>query len=96
MMMLLFKCQIKCSFLNVRFWIKFLFVCLSDQLYVSIILKAFSFDREIRDHAGGNEKLVKDFGSPLRVFGGDDRIGALTHKIGDGDTIEIGGQQHRL
>jgi len=43
------------------------------------------------DHAGGNEKLVKDFGSPLRVFGGDDRIGALTHKIGDGDTIEIGG-----
>ncbi|XP_055692077.1 hydroxyacylglutathione hydrolase, mitochondrial [Lutzomyia longipalpis] len=43
------------------------------------------------DHAGGNEKLVKDFQKgPLEVFGGDDRIGALTKKVGDGDTFKIG------
>uniref|UniRef100_A0A1L8E5L7 hydroxyacylglutathione hydrolase n=2 Tax=Nyssomyia neivai TaxID=330878 RepID=A0A1L8E5L7_9DIPT len=43
------------------------------------------------DHAGGNEKLVKDFqGGTLEVYGGDDRIGALTNKVGDGDTFKIG------
>ncbi|XP_037376782.1 hydroxyacylglutathione hydrolase, mitochondrial-like isoform X2 [Talpa occidentalis] len=31
------------------------------------------------DHAGGNEKLVK-LEPGLKVYGGDDRIGALTHK----------------
>ncbi|XP_059622756.1 hydroxyacylglutathione hydrolase, mitochondrial [Phlebotomus argentipes] len=43
------------------------------------------------DHAGGNEKLVKDFKkSALEVLGGDDRIGALTRKVSDGDTFKIG------
>ncbi|GAB0097246.1 Hydroxyacylglutathione hydrolase [Sergentomyia squamirostris] len=43
------------------------------------------------DHAGGNEKLVKDFTkNPLEVYGGDDRIGALTKKVVDGDTFKIG------
>ncbi|XP_047389872.1 hydroxyacylglutathione hydrolase, mitochondrial isoform X3 [Sciurus carolinensis] len=32
------------------------------------------------DHAGGNEKLVK-LEPGLKVYGGDDRIGALTHKV---------------
>lgn len=43
------------------------------------------------DHAGGNEKLVKAFkGAALTVYGGDDRIGAMTQKVGHGDTFSIG------
>ncbi|XP_055383612.1 hydroxyacylglutathione hydrolase, mitochondrial isoform X2 [Condylostylus longicornis] len=43
------------------------------------------------DHAGGNEKLVKSFNGPkLTVFGGDDRIGALTNKVKQDDTFKIG------
>lgn len=43
------------------------------------------------DHAGGNEKLVADFkANKLDVYGGDDRIGALSHKVGEGDTFQVG------
>lgn len=43
------------------------------------------------DHAGGNEKLVKAFQGPaLTVYGGDDRIGAMTQKVGHGDSFSIG------
>ncbi|XP_036326749.1 hydroxyacylglutathione hydrolase, mitochondrial-like isoform X1 [Rhagoletis pomonella] len=42
------------------------------------------------DHAGGNEKLVKMYGKPLEVYGGDDRIGALTQKVSQDDRIQIG------
>jgi hydroxyacylglutathione hydrolase len=42
------------------------------------------------DHAGGNEKLVSLFGKPLVVYGGDDRIGALTKKVDQDDTFKIG------
>ena len=41
-----------------------------------------------RDHAGGNEKLVK-LESGLKVYGGDDRIGALTHKITHLSTLQV-------
>ncbi|XP_046855123.1 hydroxyacylglutathione hydrolase, mitochondrial-like isoform X2 [Xenia sp. Carnegie-2017] len=41
------------------------------------------------DHAGGNEELVK-LVPGLPVFGGDDRIGALTNKIKHNDKIKIG------
>jgi len=46
------------------------------------------------DHAGGNEALVKEFekmtGDKLPVYGGDDRIGALTNQVHQGDTIKLG------
>lgn len=42
------------------------------------------------DHAGGNEELVKKCASTLKVYGGDDRIGALTNKIGQDDVINVG------
>ena len=42
------------------------------------------------DHAGGNEKLVSQVPG-LTVLGGDDRIGALTRKVGHGDTLTVGG-----
>uniref|UniRef100_U5EWA1 hydroxyacylglutathione hydrolase n=1 Tax=Corethrella appendiculata TaxID=1370023 RepID=U5EWA1_9DIPT len=43
------------------------------------------------DHAGGNEKLVEKFKpNKLRVYGGDDRIGALTDKVGQDDSLKIG------
>lgn len=43
------------------------------------------------DHAGGNEKLVSLFKSGnLIVYGGDDRIGALTNKVSQDDSFKIG------
>jgi len=42
------------------------------------------------DHAGGNEELVKKSSKPLEVYGGDKRIGALTHEVKDGDKFKIG------
>ncbi|CRL04077.1 CLUMA_CG017190, isoform A [Clunio marinus] len=42
------------------------------------------------DHAGGNEKLVTLFKDKLIVYGGDERIGAMTNKIGQDDTFKIG------
>ncbi|KAL1497730.1 hypothetical protein ABEB36_008638 [Hypothenemus hampei] len=42
------------------------------------------------DHAGGNEELVKKSNAPLKVYGGDKRIGALTDEVQDGDTFKIG------
>ncbi|XP_076433670.1 hydroxyacylglutathione hydrolase, mitochondrial isoform X2 [Peromyscus maniculatus bairdii] len=41
------------------------------------------------DHAGGNEKLVK-MQPGLKVYGGDDRIGALTHKVTHLSTLQVG------
>lgn len=43
-----------------------------------------------RDHAGGNEELVKKFPTALQVFGGDRRIGALTDEVKHGDKFTIG------
>ncbi|XP_008579789.1 PREDICTED: hydroxyacylglutathione hydrolase, mitochondrial isoform X3 [Galeopterus variegatus] len=40
------------------------------------------------DHAGGNEKLVK-LEPGLKVYGGDDRIGALTHKVTHLTTLQV-------
>lgn len=42
------------------------------------------------DHAGGNGKLVSKAAAGLKVFGGDDRIDALTDKVGQDDTITLG------
>ncbi|XP_005007446.1 hydroxyacylglutathione hydrolase, mitochondrial isoform X3 [Cavia porcellus] len=41
------------------------------------------------DHAGGNEKLVK-LEPGLKVYGGDDRIGALTDKVTHLSTLQVG------
>lgn len=45
---------------------------------------------DIRDHAGGNEDLVKKSPTALQVFGGDKRIGALTNEVKHGDKFSIG------
>ncbi|KAK3592767.1 hypothetical protein CHS0354_003202 [Potamilus streckersoni] len=43
------------------------------------------------DHAGGNVELVKLFnGGKLEVYGGDDRIGALTRIVTHGETLQVG------
>jgi len=42
------------------------------------------------DHAGGNEQLVKKSKNALQVFGGDQRIGALTNEVKHGDKFTIG------
>lgn len=46
------------------------------------------------DHAGGNEKLVSKVKhgnqGQLKVYGGDDRIGALTDKVKQDDIINLG------
>lgn len=40
------------------------------------------------DHAAGNPKMKEAIES-LTIYGGDDRVDALTHKVGDGDSIKI-------
>ena len=46
------------------------------------------------DHSGGNNKLVELMTSSssdkLSVYGGDDRIDALTHKVGHGFKLKVG------
>ncbi|XP_009866791.1 PREDICTED: LOW QUALITY PROTEIN: hydroxyacylglutathione hydrolase, mitochondrial-like, partial [Apaloderma vittatum] len=42
-----------------------------------------------RDHAGGNEKLVK-MEPGLRVYGGDSRVGALTQKVSHLTSLKVG------
>ncbi|XP_060811294.1 transmembrane protein 104-like isoform X2 [Bombus pascuorum] len=46
------------------------------------------------DHAGGNANLCKKFNN-LQVYGGDDRIEALTCKVKHNDTFNIGKLQVR-
>jgi len=41
------------------------------------------------DHAGGNSALVKAI-SGLKVYGGDERVEALTNKVSQGDHFEVG------
>ena len=42
-----------------------------------------------RDHAGGNENLVK-LQPGLTVCGNDDRIGALNKTVTNGTTFQVG------
>ncbi|NWT25075.1 GLO2 protein, partial [Cardinalis cardinalis] len=41
------------------------------------------------DHAGGNEKLVK-MEPGLHVYGGDSRVGALTHRVSHLTALKVG------
>lgn len=41
-----------------------------------------------RDHSGGNEKIV-DLQPGLKVYGGDDRIGALTTKVSHNNRFQV-------
>ena len=41
-----------------------------------------------RDHAGGNEELAR-LVKGLTVCGGDDRIGALSKKVGHEDQLKV-------
>ena len=50
---------------------------------------ALYFLLNYRDHAGGNEDLVK-LQPGLKVYGGDDRIGALTNKVQHEEQFNIG------
>ena len=47
----------------------------------------FDISEYFRDHAGGNEKLL-GMAPGLTVYGGDDRIGALTNKVSHGDEFK--------
>ena len=50
-----------------------------------------------RDHAGGNEQMVADCPSTLKVYGGDkERIGALTHYVKHDDTFKVCTDMHEL
>ncbi|GAM21542.1 hypothetical protein SAMD00019534_047170, partial [Acytostelium subglobosum LB1] len=42
------------------------------------------------DHAGGNKVMKTLLPETTPVYGGDDRILAITHKVGDNDVINIG------
>ena len=42
-----------------------------------------------RDHSSGNEKIVDLLGKKLIVYGGDDRIPAMTKKVTHGDEFKV-------
>lgn len=42
----------------------------------------------LRDHARGNEALLKDVPG-LKVYGGDERIGGLTDKVTDAQEFKV-------
>jgi hypothetical protein len=42
-----------------------------------------------RDHSSGNEKIVELLGKKLIVYGGDDRIPAMTKKVTHGDEFKV-------
>lgn len=42
-----------------------------------------------RDHSSGNEKIVDLLGKNLIVYGGDDRIPAITKKVTHGDEFKV-------
>lgn len=42
----------------------------------------------VRDHARGNEALLKDVPG-LRVYGGDERIGGLTDKVTNAQELKV-------
>ena len=48
------------------------------------------------DHAGGNRPLLKQLDAPIPVYGGDDRVDALSHKVTDGDTIDLGASRIKV
>lgn len=48
-----------------------------------------------RDHADGNQKFT-ELVPGVEVLGGDDRIPALTRKVSEGDTVQIGNLQVRV
>lgn len=57
----------------------------------SVNLKAVLTTHHHWDHAGGNQGLVSKFtGDKLSVYGGDDRIEALTDKVKQDTSITIG------
>lgn len=41
-----------------------------------------------RDHAGGNEKMLRMMPG-LKVYGGDDRVDALTKKVTHSNTFKV-------
>lgn len=46
------------------------------------------------DHAGGNKRFIElaaREGIELRVYGGDERVDALTDRVAHGDTLELAG-----
>ncbi|XP_022185751.1 hydroxyacylglutathione hydrolase, mitochondrial [Nilaparvata lugens] len=54
-----------------------------------VTLKAILTTHHHWDHSGGNNKLVERVPG-LFVYGGDDRVDALTHQVADGDRIQLG------
>ncbi|OXB68800.1 hypothetical protein ASZ78_002215 [Callipepla squamata] len=62
--------------------------CMSCNQFV-FILTRMRFCDISRDHAGGNEKLVK-METGLRVYGGDSRVGALTQKVSHLTSLKVG------
>jgi len=42
------------------------------------------------DHAGGNQKMAQMMAHKLEVYGGDDRIDAVTQKVTQGSKFQIG------
>jgi hydroxyacylglutathione hydrolase len=55
-----------------------------------VSIKAIYTTHHHWDHAGGNEELLKSLPPGTPVYGGDDRIPGLTHKVKDNEELQLG------
>lgn len=68
---------------------RFELTMISNNSIINAVLVEYKANNSII--SGGNKTLASDFKKgPLAVYGGDDRIGALTNKVGQDDKFKIG------
>ena len=57
---------------------------------LGVTLQAVLTTHHHEDHAGGNADTVRLSGAAVPVYGGDDRVQALSHKVSGKDVLEVG------
>lgn len=79
-------CPLNARFINKHLlWLLMLrtrYTCIGQKSNTNTLIFCF------RDHAGGNEKMLKLMPG-LKVYGGDDRVDAITKKVSHSNTFKV-------